>query len=137
MSTEISQRNAEVRLGRPLGWVHGHPPMLAQVVANLVSNGVKFVSSGTSPLVSITTEKRDGSVRLWVEDNGIGIAPEFQERIFGVFERLHREEEYPGTGIGLAIVRKAVERMGGLTGVESRPGQGSRFWIELPASAAI
>jgi signal transduction histidine kinase len=113
MSVEIAQRDAVVRLGRPLGWVHGHPPMLAQVVANLVSNGVKFVSSGTSPLVSITSEKRDGSIRLWVEDNGIGIAPEFQERIFGVFERLHREEEYPGTGIGLAIVRKAIERMGG------------------------
>jgi len=136
MSAEIARHDAVVRLGRPLGWVHGHPPMLAQVVANLVSNGVKFVSSGTNPLVSITSEKRDGSIRLWVEDNGIGIAPEFQERIFGVFERLHREEEYPGTGIGLAIVRKAIERMGGLSGVDSSPGRGSRFWVELPEASA-
>jgi signal transduction histidine kinase len=71
-------------------------------------------------------------VRLWVEDNGIGIAPEHRQRIFKVFERLHGEESYPGTGIGLAIVKKGVERMGGRVGVESDPGHGSRFWIELP-----
>ena len=132
MTGEILQRDAVVRLARPLGWAQGHPAMLVQVMANLVSNGVKFVTPGTSPLVFVRTEKRDRSVRLWVEDNGIGIAPEFQDRIFGVFERLHREEEYPGTGIGLAIVRKAVERMGGRSGVESTPGRGSKFWIELP-----
>jgi PAS domain S-box-containing protein len=73
----------------------------------------------------------DNSVRLWVEDNGIGIEPKHQERIFNVFERLHGAETYPGTGIGLAIVRKGVERMGGRVGVESQLGQGSRFWIEL------
>jgi len=71
-------------------------------------------------------------MRLWVEDNGIGIAPEHQQRIFRVFERLHGIETYAGTGIGLAIVRKGVERMGGHIGVESHVGQGSRFWIQLP-----
>jgi len=71
-------------------------------------------------------------VRLWVEDNGIGIAPEYHERIFRVFERLHDIEAYPGTGIGLAIVRKGAERMGGRVGVESEVGKGSRFWVELP-----
>jgi signal transduction histidine kinase/CHASE3 domain sensor protein len=71
-------------------------------------------------------------VRLWIEDNGIGIAPEHQQRIFRVFERLHGIESYPGTGIGLAIVRKGLERMGGYAGVESQAGQGSRFWIDLP-----
>lgn len=71
-------------------------------------------------------------VRLWIEDNGIGIAPEHQQRIFRVFERLHGIETYPGTGIGLAIVRKGLERMGGYAGVESQAGEGSRFWIDLP-----
>jgi signal transduction histidine kinase len=69
-----------------------------------------------------------------VEDNGIGIAVEHQERIFRVFERLHGVETYPGTGIGLALVRKGIERMGGRVGVDSQPNQGSRFWIELVKS---
>ncbi|HAJ63654.1 MAG TPA: hypothetical protein DCP31_34160, partial [Cyanobacteria bacterium UBA8543] len=70
-------------------------------------------------------------IRLWVQDNGIGIASEDQQRIFNVFDRLHGSEVYPGMGIGLAIVRKGVERMDGRVGVESQIGQGSRFWIEL------
>jgi signal transduction histidine kinase len=77
-----------------------------------------------------------GRARLVVEDDGIGIAPEHQEQIFRPFERLHGIEAYPGTGIGLAIVRRAAERMGGSCGVASAPGQGSRFWIELQARDA-
>jgi signal transduction histidine kinase len=72
-------------------------------------------------------------VRLWVEDNGIGIASEHLEKIFGPFQRLHSKQAYPGTGLGLAIVRKAAERMGGEVGVESTPGRGSRFWVQLSA----
>jgi len=91
--------------------------------------------------VGATSSRRNaacgGRVRLWIEDNGIGIAPEHHERIFRVFERLHRATDYPGTGIGLAIVRKAMERMGGSVGVESALGRGSRFWIELPAGATF
>jgi signal transduction histidine kinase len=75
-------------------------------------------------------------VRLWVEDNGIGIAPQDQKKLFGVFQRLQSKEAYPGTGLGLAIVRKGAERMGGSVGVESEPGKGSRFWVELPSAAA-
>jgi len=81
--------------------------------------------------VRLWAEDRGERVRLWVEDNGLGIAPEHLERIFRIFERLHGIEAYPGTGIGLAIVKKGVERMGGRVGVESAPGQGSRFWVEL------
>jgi signal transduction histidine kinase len=73
-------------------------------------------------------------VRLWIEDNGIGIAPEYHERIFRMFERLHSMDAYPGTGIGLALVRKGVERMGGRVGVESAGVGGSRFWMDLPAA---
>ena len=81
--------------------------------------------------------ERDGDLaRITVEDHGIGIAPQHQERIFRAFERLHGVESYPGTGMGLAIVRKAIERQGGRVGVQSEEGQGSRFWIELPRSVA-
>jgi signal transduction histidine kinase len=72
---------------------------------------------------------------LWVEDNGIGIAPEHHDRIFMPFERLHHRSEYAGTGIGLAMVKRAIERMGGAVGVTSAHGQGSRFWIELLPAA--
>ena len=74
-------------------------------------------------------------VRIWVEDNGIGIAPDYHKKIFGLFERVGDVSTYQGTGIGLAIVAKATQRMGGSCGVESTPGEGSRFWIELPAAA--
>jgi PAS domain S-box-containing protein len=83
-----------------------------------------------SPQSSISDSQLQ--VRLWIEDNGIGISPDNQQQIFNPFTRLHSEEEYPGTGIGLAIARKGTERMGGRIGVESQPGQGSRFWLELP-----
>jgi PAS domain S-box-containing protein len=127
----IKDRNAQVTVDRPLPVVQAHGPTLTRVLANLVSNAVKFVSPGKTPVVRVRSEPRKGRVRLWVEDNGIGIEAAYLERIFRVFERLNRQEEYPGTGIGLAIVRRAVERMGGRSGVESTPGQGSRFWIDL------
>ncbi|HLY10458.1 MAG TPA: ATP-binding protein [Planctomycetota bacterium] len=113
--------------------VVGNRVFLSQVFSNLVSNAFKFVPEGVQPRVRIRTEAREsGWIRIWVEDNGIGIAPEYQERIWNVFERLNDAARYPGTGIGLAIVRRAVGRMGGRVGVESAEGQGSRFWVELP-----
>ncbi|MDP3543764.1 MAG: ATP-binding protein [Elusimicrobiota bacterium] len=129
---ELESRGGFLEAADPLPRVQGHKVQLKQAVYNLVSNALKFTAPGVAPRVSVTAEERDGRVRLWVRDNGIGIAPEHQERIFGVFQRLHGVEAYPGTGIGLAIVRRALERMKGSSGVESRPGEGSRFWIELP-----
>jgi signal transduction histidine kinase len=112
--------------------VVGHPVLLAQALTNLLSNAIKFVKPGARAQVRVRGEANGERTRIWIEDNGIGIAPEFHERIFQVFERLNPQSGYPGTGIGLAIVRRALERMGGKCGVESAPGQGSRFWIELP-----
>jgi PAS domain S-box-containing protein len=123
-----------ITVAAPLPSVIAHHPTLVQMLSNLLSNALKFVPPGTRPQVRVFAELRDSRIRLWVEDNGLGIAPEHQTRIFLPFERLHGPGPYPGTGIGLAIVRKGVERMGGTAGVDSELGRGSRFWIELPAA---
>jgi signal transduction histidine kinase len=134
LEAELRERKAELEIEEPLPRVIGHETTLTQAISNLISNALKFTAPGVAPRVSVNAELRNKRVRLWVEDNGIGVAPEYQERIFGVFQRLHKAEEYPGTGIGLAIVRRAMERMKGRSGVESSPGKGSRFWIELEAA---
>jgi len=115
--------------------VQSHPQVLTQIVLNLLSNAFKFHKDGTTPEVNVSAQQRDGSVRLTVRDNGIGIAPQQQDRIWNVFERLHDRESYPGNGIGLAIVKRAMTRMHGSYGVESDVGKGSTFWIELPTVA--
>jgi signal transduction histidine kinase len=111
--------------------VLGHEAFLTQCISNLLSNAVKFVAPGVKPKVVVCTKPFGEEVRLWVEDNGIGIPVENQKQIFGIFQRLHGHTAYPGTGIGLAIVQKAVERMGGRVGVESALGKGSKFWLQL------
>lgn len=116
------------------------PVLLRQCLQNLLENAVKFVPPDREPRIVLRLERRPGDilspgrVRIWVEDNGIGIAPEFQQKVFGIFERVCDPHEYQGTGIGLAIVAKAMQRMGGSYGVESEPGKGSRFWLEFESS---
>jgi PAS domain S-box-containing protein len=122
---------ADIRVIGELPAVLGHGGALTQAISNLLTNAVKFVPENRSPEVEISAETDETSVTLSIRDNGIGIAPEYREQIFGMFNRLHSSEEYEGTGIGLAIVRRAVERMDGSVGVESVEGQGSRFWIKL------
>ena len=112
--------------------VIGHEPSLSQVLFNLLNNAVKFVAPGVKPEVRIRSERAGDAIRLWFEDNGIGIKPEYQHRLFGMFERIHTDGAYEGTGIGLAIVRKSMERMGGKVGLESDGIHGSKFWIQLP-----
>ncbi len=131
MESDLVEAGASITVQKPFPVVLGHRGALTQAVTNLIQNAAKFVLPGKRPEIIISAATKDGSVILSIEDRGIGIPPEHHERIFGVFQRLHDERAYPGTGIGLAIVRKAMERMGGRAGVESQPGRGSRFWLEL------
>lgn len=129
---EMSPEVATIEILGTLPDVMAHEPSLMQAVSNLLSNAVKFVPRGTRPCVKVGSDITGGRGRLWVEDNGIGIPAEYQQRLFGLFERVHGDQKFEGTGIGLAIVRKSVERMHGATGVVSDGKSGSRFWIELP-----
>lgn len=114
--------------------VIGHESLCTQVFSNLLSNAAKFVAPGTRPDIRVWAERNDGTVKVLVKDNGIGISPEFHAKIFGMFERLDPENRYGGTGIGLAIVRRAVEKMNGRVGIDSDGRTGSCFWVELPAA---
>ncbi len=122
----------QIQIKGRLPKVMGNEALLTQCISNLLSNGAKFVSPGTTPQVEISGEVREESmIRVWFKDNGIGIAPENHERIFRLLERIYPATEYEGTGIGLTIVRKAIERMGAQVGFESALGNGSNFWIQL------
>ncbi len=136
----LQRSGARIEMKGPFPPVIANPASLTQVISNLLGNAVKFVDRGVKPEIRVRAEEEqrtasssgaDRWVKLWFEDNGIGIDKDSQARIFDMFQRLNRPELYEGTGMGLAIVRKAVERMGGKVGVESEPGKGSRFWVKL------
>jgi PAS domain S-box-containing protein len=123
-----------IKVEGPLHGVLGHEAFLTQCISNLLGNAIKFIPKGASPDVEVWTEREGDMVTLNVRDHGIGIAPEHANRVFQIFGRVHHEKVYEGTGIGLAVVKKAVEKMGGTVGYDSAPGQGSRFWVQLPAA---
>jgi len=147
--------NATIEIAGKLPRVLGHEGFLTQCVSNLLSNAVKFLAPGVAPKVKIWAEDRsraaaatatakavDGGepvVRVWFEDNGIGIAERDRSRIFRLFERINPTDQFEGTGVGLTIVRKAIQRLNGRVDFESEVGRGSQFWIELtkaPTEAA-
>jgi signal transduction histidine kinase len=125
---------AEIEIAGEFPAVTGNKAGLTQCFSNLLDNAVKFVEPGKEPRVRVWAEPLENVIRLWFEDNGIGIDPEQQQRVFVMFQRLSKQ--YEGTGIGLALVRKVVERMKGRVGFESEPGTGSRFWVELQKAKA-
>lgn len=127
---QVVASGAEVQINRPLPEVWANAEALRQIFLQLLSNALKFVQPGVPPKIRVWTEPTPEGVKVWVEDNGIGIEPQHAERVFRVFEQL-RGEEFEGHGIGLAIVRKIVSRMEGEVGVVSEPGKGTRFWLVL------
>lgn len=131
-SPTFKPRQAEIAVTTPLPVVLGHEPSLRQVLINLFANAVKFVPSDRAPRVTVRAEIEGRHARLWIEDNGIGVKPEDRERIFRAFERSEAAHSFTGSGVGLAIVKRTVERLGGTVGVRSRVGAGSQFWIRLP-----
>jgi PAS domain S-box-containing protein len=131
LARNIEETGAKLTVG-DLPTVAGDDQQLEQVLQNLVANAIKFRRSGTAPVIEIAASRGTDGWEVAVSDNGIGIEPRHRERIFQMFQRLHTRDEYEGTGIGLALCKKAIERHGGTIHVETAPGGGSRFVFTLP-----
>jgi light-regulated signal transduction histidine kinase (bacteriophytochrome) len=131
-ATTIKENGARVERA-PLPSLHVDPTRLQQIFQNLIGNALKYRRPDIAPTIHIRVDREDGMWRFAVQDNGIGIAPEFHAQIFGLFKRLHARQRYPGTGIGLALCARIVEQYHGRIWVESQPGEGSTFYFTLPA----
>jgi PAS domain S-box-containing protein len=131
LEVPIQNTKARVEIGK-LPQVNGDPQQLRQLFQNLVANALKYHRPDVNTLVRIYTKRNEGTARIFVEDNGLGFDEKYLDKIFQPFQRLHGKNEYPGTGIGLAICRKIVERHGGTITAKSTPGKGSTFIITLP-----
>ncbi|MFC5462791.1 PAS domain-containing protein [Massilia niabensis] len=134
LESQVRDSGAQLLIAPGLPAVRGNGAILVQVLVNLVSNAIKFVAPGVVPRIEISGTRAGLAARLSIADNGIGIAPEHREHVFGVFERLHGHERYPGTGIGLAIVKKGLERMDGSVQIADREQGGTVFELTMPAA---
>jgi light-regulated signal transduction histidine kinase (bacteriophytochrome) len=132
----IAERGVEVTVAMPPFTVRAWERGLAQGLANLIDNALKYRRNATPPRVSIAGEALTDRYRIVVADNGIGFDMKYHDRIFGLFNRLVRAEEFEGTWAGLEIVKKALEKQGGTIRAESEPGRGARFFVELPKPRA-
>jgi PAS domain S-box-containing protein len=129
--TEFEERGISFRMDVNGSVVIADTAGLSQAVRNYLDNAIKFTCGAPEPRIEVGAEETEKSCRLWVRDNGVGFDMKHHDRIFEIFQRLHSLEDYPGTGIGLAIVRKAIERMGGKVWAESEPGRGATFYLEV------
>ncbi len=129
---ELRAKGIEIRLDLAVHTVRADPDGFNMVLRNLLDNAIKFSRDSKPPIIEIQSTAKPESTILSIKDNGIGFDMQFQDRIFEIFQRLQRSEDFQGTGVGLAIVRKAMQRMGGRVWAESAPGQGATFHLELP-----
>ena len=132
LEAAIADTKTRVEQNGPLPSVLAVPSEMGRLLQNLVGNAIKYRSIERDPEIHISAEDAGANWVICVADNGIGIAPEYYERVFGIFQRLHAHGEFEGTGIGLAVCRKIVQHSGGCIWVESVPGEGSRFYFSLP-----
>jgi signal transduction histidine kinase len=132
LATRIAETGAQVSVAENLPTVSGDPTLVSQIFTNLLDNALTYVRSGVPAMIGIEWSDENQWAIVRIIDNGIGIAPRQYEKIFQIFQRLHGEDIYPGTGIGLAIVKKAVDLLNGQVWVESIPDQGSTFYVKLP-----
>ena len=131
-SEEIATRDIGIALDVPDLAVKADPEGLAQVLRNLLDNAIKFTGKVSDPRIEIGGQEKGNTCMLWMRDNGVGFDMRYRDRIFEIFQRLHPAEEYPGTGVGMAIVQKTMQRMGGRVWAESAPGKGATFYLEIP-----
>ena len=129
---EVHARGVTLKIDIPDATVTAEPEGLAQALRNLLDNALKFTGKIPDPHIEIGGQEKEKTCMLWVRDNGIGFDMRYHDRIFEIFQRLHPAEDYPGTGIGMAIVRKTMQRMGGRVWAESAPGKGATFFLEIP-----
>lgn len=132
LSADIRRNAVTMLIDLPDVVISADSDGLSMALRNLLDNAIKFSAASPQPTVRVTGQVTDTTVVIQVQDNGIGFEDKFKERIFEIFQRLHRAEEYPGTGVGLALVKKAMDRMGGHVWAEGRPGEGATFYLEIP-----
>lgn len=145
LSILLEETGCVIEVPQPLPKVYADPVQIVQLLQNLIANGIKYRDEGVTPKIIIKAkEVPDNKVRIEVQDNGIGIAPEYRDEIFKMFKRLHSRKEYDGCGIGLSVCKKIVNKHAGRIGVESEPGKGSTFWFtislakeDVPAEEAV
>jgi signal transduction histidine kinase len=133
----ILEHNAEVAVSLASASVHTWERGLFQVLTNLLDNALKYSRDAKPPRIEITSQDLADALRIVISDNGIGFDMKYHDRIFGLFNRLVRQEAFEGTGAGLAIAKKVVEKLGGRIWAESKLGSGAKFFVEIPKKGPV